>query len=414
MENVYDLISVATLNSNKSQISIRNKENSINEQNDDDYCDFEYNIDEILNNENGCNSDLNNINNIISNSNVINSNNNSEINKINEEDSKNPSNGCPNTNEYQHINSNGGIINAENGLRINQITSNNELNNILSKQSSKSYNTLNKTDSLIPSKTYSINTNEILDETPNSEKSKTKKTNSINSNNTEILTSISLEKDNNSSNNKYYNEEEDDLITFKFLNMDSLLSLIGEIEKITKKKKNLINDKEIALENKKAIEILKDVYKSLLMNYKQEEFMIFLKNIIRQNQEILGDDKKLELLNVLTELTYNYKINIGLKKKYQKLLNEQPHVIKSTLMEKQLTEYKFECENLKQLNSKIDKMKIELEKLQKKLNINKDKNEQENQKLNAKYCVSNEIYLKNSIEEYDNLINKLKEEMNMK
>ena len=405
MDSVYDLISVAAISSSKSKISISNKENSINEQNDY-YCDFEYNIDEILNTENGGNNDLNNI---ISNSNIINNNNNSEINKSNE-DNINNSNGCPNINEYHYINSNGRVINEENGLQINQIISNNELNNIISKQSSKSNNTIIINENLVPSKTYSINEDEIVDETPNSEKSKTKKINSINSN-TEILTDISLDKEYNNDNK---NEKDDDVITIKDLNMNSLLSLIEEIEKYTKKKKIIINDKEIAIKNQNIIEILKDVYKSLLLNFKQEEFMIPLKNLINKNVEIFEDDKKMELLNFFTELSYNYKINIDLKKQYQKLLNEQPRVVKSTLMEKQLTEYKFDCEKFKQLNEKIENMKIELGKLEKKLNIVKNKYEQEEQNLDEKYCESNEIYLKNSIEGYNVLINKLKEEMNMK
>ena len=218
------------------------------------------------------------------------------------------------------------------------------------------------------------------------------------------LTDVNKSYDNNNQNNK---------ITLKKNLNPTFNELYDELEKeiyIIKTEKTNKNQ-NISDKNKKLMEVLykiTDIFKFLSKNEGKYDYIF--KQILNKVNYYIGNKNNYDFINLITEIEENQKINISLKKEYQKLMNAKPYKDKSILNERKKIEYKENLNLYDDLNNKISKMENILNNLKKKLQINKKQKEY----INNNKIEYDEKNLKEELRIYDNDINKLKEEMDLK
>ena len=453
-----DKISIETLISNNTKQKIT----SSNEGESNGYHDFEYNIDEILKSKNWVNE--NNINILEENNHNLDNNN---INRIKQiildlknyfKDNKD--------NKIKRIITFNGYINND-----KEDSSYTIISNIITTKSDKSifFNNLKKIrkikikkESFIKNKNKNNNENIDINNMniykEDEFKGKKKKNNTNKSISSGIMTEIEIESSKNNSNNIYKNENENNKDNILMNNIiDNRNNL--EYNKKENKEKNLSNltdvnksydnnnqnnkitlkknlnptfnelydelEKEICIiktektnknqnisdKNKKLMEVLykiTDIFKFLSKNEGKYDYIF--KQILNKVNYYIGNKNNYDFINLITEIEENQKINISLKKEYQKLMNAKPYKDKSILNERKKIEYKENLKLYDDLNNKISKMENILNNLKIKLKINKKQKEY----INSNKIEYDENKLKEELIIYNNDINKLKEEIVLK
>jgi hypothetical protein len=179
------------------------------------------------------------------------------------------------------------------------------------------------------------------------------------------------------------------------------------LEKIKndKNSKNKISEKNKCLLELlfKMNEIIKRISK------KEEKYEFLFKKILDKINYYVNNKNNYEILNLITEIEEKQKLNISLKKEYQKIMNNKPYKDKSKLNERKKIEYKEKLSLYDEINNKIMKMEKILNNLTKKLKIYKQKENENNNIENF-----DEKKIKNDLELYDITIKKLQEEINEK
>ena len=213
--------------------------------------------------------------------------------------------------------------------------------------------------------------------------------------------------------NKSYDNNQNNKITLKENLNPSFNELYDELEKeiyIIKTEK-MNKNQNISDKNKKLMEVLykiNDIFTFLSKNEGKYDYIF--KQILNKVNYYIGNKNNYDFINLITEIEENQKINISLKKEYQKLMNAKPYKDKSILNERKKIEYKENLKLYDDLNNKISKMENILNNLKNKLQINKEQKEY----INNNKIEYDEKNLKEELRIYDNDINKLKEEMDLK
>ena len=137
------------------------------------------------------------------------------------------------------------------------------------------------------------------------------------------------------------------------------------------------------------------------------------KQILNKINHFFNNKNNIEIINLFTEIKEKQNISMALKKEHQKLMNNKPYKGKSLINERKNMELKDNLKKYNDLNNKILKIEKNLNYLNKKLNIYKNK--EENDKNNKNYIDEYDEYkLKQSLIMYNNTIKKLREEINIK
>ena len=406
-------ISIESIISNpsKKNISSNDAYNSSN-----DYCDFEYNIDEILKSKNWVNE--NNINISID----KNDDNNSDNNKDGID--------CINYFKNNKIEQIKRVISFKDDINKKEILN----SSLLNKNNSKSdksiiFNNLenNKNYSLIKGDKKIIENDEKEQLNKNSIKKK-----SISSG---IVTEIELDSSKNivkedndikesisqeiqmqdNINDSSANNRNNGIINISNISNSnsntSFAELYNELENELEKIKNDNNSKsKISEKNKNLLELLLKMNEIIKrISKKEEKYEFIFKEILNKINYYVNNKNNYEILNLITEIEEKQKLNISLKKEYQKIINNKPYKDKSKLNERKKIEYKEQLSLYDEINNKIMKMEKILNNLTKKLKIYKQKDNENNTIENF-----DENKIKKDLELYDNTIKKLKEEINEK
>ena len=405
-------ISIESIISNpsKKNISSNDAYNSSN-----DYCDFEYNIDEILKSKNWVNE--NNINISIDKNDDNNSDNNKDgidcinyfkNNKI--EQIKRVISFKDDINKKEILNSS--LLNKNNSKSDKSIIFNNLENN-------KNYSLIKGDKKIIENEKEQFNKNLIKKKSISSgivTEIELDSSKNIVKEDNDIKESISQEiqmQDN--INDSSANNRNNGIINISNIsNSNSNISfaeLYNELEKELEKIKNDKNSKnKISEKNKCLLELLfkmNEIIKRI--SKKEEKYEFLFKKILDKINYYVNNKNNYEILNLITEIEEKQKLNISLKKEYQKIINNKPYKDKSKLNERKKIEYKEQLSLYDEINNKIMKMEKILNNLTKKLKIYKQKDNENNTIENF-----DENKIKKDLELYDNTIKKLKEEINEK
>lgn len=400
-------ISVESLISNQTNTLKSNWRNSEG-GNTSDYCDFEYNVDEILDSrnwvyKNELNLSLNNYKskNIVSDYfNYFKDNENLEIRRINTTNLNNKSK-IKNLNSLDYS----GLFNTIKSKSNNNISLKNLL--IIRKPLIKI-----KTDNI-----QQINNN--IDKSLKKVKSLDSKIISdkeieeyLNQDN-KIKKFIKDDKNNkvNQNNNKINKEKKSDIkeqnYTLSFTNF------INEIEKEIKeiKKKNFQKNFKIFEKNKKLVEILFKLNNiNNIISHEDEKYKVIFRQILSKINYYLENKNNFEIINLFTEIKEYQNINISLKNQYKKLMNNKPYKEKSIINERKLTDYKKNLKYYNELINKISKMETTLNNLNKILEENKfNLNDKNNSKEFEEEKDQNK--LKETLSIYENTIKMLNKEI---
>ena len=430
-----EIISVESLNTFRSKKSFSSNGGKSNNS----YCDFVYNIDEILNSDDKNNNNNNKYSDKISLNNyrqdVISS---FKLNKINAiqrtmtlSNNHNKNNFIKNSKTFKFINN----LNKKNEHKIytNIYIKNSNDNKI---KNSNNYINNNINNNMNKNNEISNNNNNTIKSDVNNEKifKNIKKMQSLTS---EIMTDIEIEElsnrnnianniikliENNKANNINFNceEKKNNLDNEDEDNINNIMSYpdlykkienqINDIKKSKKQKgSNLIEN------NKKIIELLSKI--NCLYNLSEDDgkYKTIYKQILDKIIYYFNNKNSIEIMNLFTEIKEKQSINISFKKEYQKLINSRPFKEKSLLDERKNMEYKEHLKIYDELNNKILKMEKRLEYLKQKLNLYKEQEKNENiQKYIDGKGEFEEYQLKQSLITYNNTINKLKEDINAK
>jgi hypothetical protein len=433
-----EIISVESLNTFRSKKSFSSNGGKSNNS----YCDFVYNIDEILKLDDTNNNSNNKYNDKISlnnyRENVINSFKLNKINAIqrtmtlNNIYNKNKNNIIKNSKTINFINN----LNKKNEYKIN---TNIYINNSNDNKIKNSNNYINKNiNNNMNNKSNEINNsnNNNIKNDVNNEKI-IKNINKLKSITSEIMTDIEIEElsnrnnipnniikliENKKTNNINFNceEKKNNIDNEDEDNMNNIMSypdlynkIENQINTIKKSKKQ--KGKNLIESNKKIIELLSKI--NCLYNLSEDDgkYKTIFKQILDKIIYYFNNKNSIEIMNLFTEIKEKQSINISFKKEYQKLINSRPFKEKSFIDERKNMEYKENLKIYEELNNKILKMEKRLEYLKQKLNLYKEQEKNENIQKYIGNKGDYEVYeLKQSLLTYNNTINKLKEDINAK
>ena len=405
-------ISIESIISNRSKKNISSNDSN---NNSNDYCDFEYNIDEILKSKNWVNEnniniyiDKNDDNNSVNNKDGIDCINYFKNNKI--EQIKRAISFKDVINKKEILNSN--LLNKNNSKSDKSISFNNLENN-------KNYSLKKGDKKIIENEKEQLNKNLIKNKSISSgilteiELDSSKK---IVKEDNDIKESISQKiqiQDN--INDSSINNRNNAIINISNISNSnsntSFAELYNELEnELEKIKNNKISKKKISEKNKNLLELLFKMNKIIKrISKKEEKYEIIFKEILDKINYYVNNKNNYEIINLITEIEEKQKLNISLKKEYQNIMNNKPYKDKSKLNERKKIEYKEKLSLYDEINNKIVKMEKILNNLTKKLKIYKQK---ENENNNLEKFDENKI--KNDLELYDITIKKLQEEINEK
>ena len=407
-----DEISIETIITNRSKKNI-----SSNEPNSNDYCDFEYNIDEILRSKNWVNE--NNINIFIdeNDGNNCDKNNfdyisyfkNNKIEQIKKAISfKNSKKEILNQKLINNINSKSEksiiVNNLENNKNISENKGDKKIIENEKNQINKNINKIKSISSDILTEIEIDSSKNIIKQEQNLKEIKPQ----------EIQTEPN---NNNITNNSKINNENNKQTIINITNNSNSNSnftqLYNELEKEIEKIKNEKNSKNIKISerNKQLIEVLFKINGIFrLFPVQEEKYKNIFKQIINKINSYINNKSNKEIINLGTEIEEKQNINISLKKEYQKLMNSKPYKDKSKLNERKKIEYKEQLTLYDEIIGKISKMENILNNLTKK--VKNYKEQKENNNIEEMEMEDNK--LKNELEICDNTIKKLEEEINEK
>ena len=406
-------ISIESIISNRSKKDISSNDAN---SNSNDYCDFEYNIDEILKSKNWVNENNINI------STDKNDNNNSDNNKDGID--------CINYFKNNKIGQIKRVISFKDDINKKEILN----SNLLNKNNSKSdksiiFNNLenNKNYSFIKGDKKIIENDEKEQLNKNSIKKKSissgilteielDRSKNIEKEDNDIKESISQEIQNQDNiNDSSINNRNNEIINISNISNSNSNApfdeLYNELENELEKIKNDKNSKsKISEKNKNLLELLLKMNEIIKrISKKEEKYEFIFKEILNKINYYVNNKNNYEIINLITEIEEKQKLNISLKKEYQKIINNKPYKDKSKLNERKKIEYKEQLSLYDEINNKIMKMEKILNNLTKKLKIYKQKDNENNTIENF-----DENKIKKDLELYDNTIKKLKEEINEK
>ena len=405
-------ISIESIISNRSKKNISSNDSN---NNSNDYCDFEYNIDEILKSKNWVNEnniniyiDKNDDNNSVNNKDGIDCINYFKNNKI--EQIKRAISFKDVINKKEILNSN--LLNKNNSKSDKSISFNNLENN-------KNYSLKKGDKKIIENEKEQLNKNLIKNKSISSgilteieldsSKNIVKEDNDIKES---ISQKIQIQDNINDSSINNRNNAIINISNISNSNSNtSFAELYNELEnELEKIKNNKISKKKISEKNKNLLELLFKMNKIIKrISKKEEKYEIIFKEILDKINYYVNNKNNYEIINLITEIEEKQKLNISLKKEYQNIMNNKPYKDKSKLNERKKIEYKEKLSLYDEINNKIVKMEKILNNLTKKLKIYKQK---ENENNNIEKFDENKI--KNDLELYDITIKKLQEEINEK
>ena len=405
-------ISIESIISNRSKKNISSNDSN---NNSNDYCDFEYNIDEILKSKNWVNEnniniyiDKNDDNNSVNNKDGIDCINYFKNNKI--EQIKRAISFKDVINKKEILNSN--LLNKNNSKSDKSISFNNLENN-------KNYSLKKGDKKIIENEKEQLNKNLIKNKSISSgilteieldsSKNIVKEDNDIKES---ISQKIQIQDNINDSSINNRNNAIINISNISNSNSNtSFAELYNELEnELEKIKNNKISKKKISEKNKNLLELLFKMNKIIKrISKKEEKYEIIFKEILDKINYYVNNKNNYEIINLITEIEEKQKLNISLKKEYQNIMNNKPYKDKSKLNERKKIEYKEKLSLYDEINNKIVKMEKILNNLTKKLKIYKQK---ENENNNLEKFDENKI--KNDLELYDITIKKLQEEINEK
>ena len=194
----------------------------------------------------------------------------------------------------------------------------------------------------------------------------------------------------------------------------SFLELYNELENGIEniKKEKHSKGVKISEKNKNLMELLfktNEIFKR--MSKKEEKYQSLFKEILNKINHYINNKNNNEIINLITEIDEKQKINISLKKEYQKIMNSKPYKDNSKLNERKKIEYKEQLSLYNEINNKIKKVEKILNNLTQKVKIYKQQ-QKENDYNNLEEFDENK--LSKELDIYDNTIKKLQEEIKEK